>query len=101
LVISILGLWNFKIFRLLYSRLFGRDEFDAPLDAPMVFYRPLNLSSLFTLITVFVPAMIGSGFGVMYVMWGYQLLVTCFELFVIHCALLILQIVEYFLFKFE
>jgi hypothetical protein len=66
----------------------------------MVFYRPLNLSSLFTLITVFVPSMVGSSFGVIYVMWGYQLLVTSFELLVIHVMLLILQIVEYFLFRF-
>jgi hypothetical protein len=28
----ILGLLNYKIYRLLYSRLLGYDEFDAPLE---------------------------------------------------------------------
>jgi len=96
-----MGFVNFKCFRMLYDRLFGRDEFDAPLENPMVFYRPLHLSSLLTLITVFVPTIIGSIFGVYYVMWGYQLLMTCFEMLVLHVVLLILEIIEYFLFRFE
>jgi len=30
--VMILGLLNYKIYRLLYSRLLGYDEFNAPLD---------------------------------------------------------------------
>ena len=32
LAVMILGLLNYKIYRLLYSRLLGYDEFDAPLE---------------------------------------------------------------------
>lgn len=86
---------------MLYDRLFGRDEFDAPLENPMVFYRPLHMSSLLTLITVMVPVIIGSIFGVYYVTWGYQLLMTCFEMLILMAVLLILEIIEYCMFRFE
>ena len=95
LTIQILGFWNFKVFRLLYSRLFGRDEFNAPLENPMVFRRPFTLSSLFALVTVVLPSLVAGGFGIIYVNWGYQLLVTCFEILIIQGALLILQLIEY------
>ena len=42
---------NFKISRLFYSRLFGKDECNAPLEEPGIFYRPFNLCCLFNLLT--------------------------------------------------
>jgi|LakMenE18May11ns_1017448.scaffolds.fasta_scaffold9724100_1 hypothetical protein len=63
----ILGLMNFKFYRLLYSRLFGFEEFNAPFEVQDVFYTPFNISSLFNLITVILPVMVASGFGLIYV----------------------------------
>jgi len=90
------GLFNFKCYRLLYSRLFGMDEFNAPLEEPYTFYRPFNLSSLFNLVCVKLPLIVACIFGLMYVEWGYQLLIVCFELLVIEVFLLILSMIEYF-----
>lgn len=67
----------------------------------MVFYRPFNMCSLFTLVMVVLPIMVAGGFGLIYVNWGYQLLVTCLEMEIIMGALLILQIIEYCQYRFE
>lgn len=65
------GILNFKMYRLLYCRLFGRDEFNAPFNEPNLFYRPFNLTSLFAIITVTLPVLVSSVIGLIYVRWGY------------------------------
>ena len=89
-VIQILGFLNFKTFRLLYCRLFGKMCFDAPFTDPTLFYRPYNLTSLFAIITVSLPSIVSSALGLIYVRWGYQLYISCVEVLVISIALLTL-----------
>lgn len=89
------GLVNFKMYRLLYCRLFARKYFDAPFTEPNVFYRPFNLTSLFAIVTVTLPAIVASAIGLIYVRFGYQLYITCIELLVIEFLLIVLQVTEY------
>ena len=84
------------MYRLLYSLLFGRNQFDAPFNEPSLFLRPYNLTSLFAIVTVTLPIIVSSIIGLIYVRWGYQLYITCIEMLVLETALIILQIVEYF-----
>jgi hypothetical protein len=70
-MIQTFGVFNFKMFRFLYSKLFGRIEFDAPFADQTVFYRPFNLTSLFALLTVSLPLIVSSIIGLIYVRWGY------------------------------
>jgi len=90
---------SFKFYRLLFTRLFGREEFNAPLDDPFIFYRPFNLASLFNLLVVKLPLYIACIVGIIYVNWGYQLLITCIELLIIEIIMLILMTLEYFMFR--
>ena len=87
--------FNFKIFRLLYSRLFGRDDFNAPFDDPYMFFRPYNLISIINMFTVKVLCLIAAIFTTIYVPWGYQLFIVAIELIVIEVVLLICYITEY------
>ena len=84
------GLFNFKIYRLLYGKLFGKMSFDAPFNDPSMFYRPFNLTSLFAIVTVTCPLIVSSIIGLVYVRWGYQLYITCLELLVICLVLIVL-----------
>lgn len=63
--------------------MFGRNEFNAPFTESNLFYRPLNLTSLFVLITVSLPLIVSSIIGLIYVSWGYQLYITCIEMLII------------------
>ena len=87
--------FNFKIFRLVYSRLLGRDDFNAPFDDPYMFFRPFNLISFINLFTVKVLSLIAAIFTTIYVPWGYQLFIVAVELIVIEVVLLICYITEY------
>ena len=89
-VIQILGFLNFKTFRLLYCRLFGKMCFDAPFTDTTLFYIPFNLPSFFAIITVSLPSIVSSALGIIYVRWGYQLYISCVEVLVISIALLTL-----------
>ena len=82
-MIQALGVFNFKMFRLLYCRMFGRNEFNAPFTESNLFYRPFNLTSLFVLVTVSLPLIVSSIIGLIYVSWGYQLYITCIEMLII------------------
>lgn len=92
---SALGLVNFKMYRLLYCRLFGHSWFDAPFTEPSYFYRPFNLTSLFAIVTVTLPAIVASAIGLLYVRFGYQLYITCVEMLIIQGLLIVLQVTEY------
>ena len=87
--------FNFKIYRLVYSRLFGRDDFNAPFDDAYMFFRPFNLVSFINLFTVKTLSLIGACFTIVYVSWGYQLFIVACEMIVIQVVLLICYIVEY------
>jgi hypothetical protein len=56
---------------LLYSLLFGLEQFHAPFNEPSLFFRPFNLTSLFAIVTVTVPLTVASAIGLIYVRWGY------------------------------
>ena len=88
--IQILGLFNFKIYRLLYAKLFGKMCFNAPFNDPSMFYRPFNLTSLFAIVTVTCPLIVSSIIGLIYVRWGYQLYITCVELLFVYLVLIAL-----------
>ncbi len=89
-------LLNFKSYRLFFSRFFGREEFNAPMESPIIFYAPFNLSSLLNLVLVKLVALFACVFGLYYVRWGYQLLIECLELLFIEILILVLYVIEYF-----
>jgi ABC-type sugar transport system permease subunit len=93
--VQALGGMNFKMYRLLYSMFFGRNQFNAPFNDPSLFLRPFNLTSLFAIVTVMLPVIVSSIIGLIYVRWGYQLYITCIEMLVLEVALVVLQIIEY------
>jgi len=95
-VICAFGLaFNFKVYRLLYSKFCGSKKFDAPFDNPHKFYTPLNVASWINLLIVMLLCLVACFFGVYYVSWGYQLCVECLELIIIEIVMLILSVVEY------
>ena len=94
--ISIFGLiFNFKIYRLLYSEFCGAKRFDAPFRDPYKFFTPLNLASFLNLLVVKLVCMVACIFGIYYVSWGYQLMMECFEFLIIEVIMLALYITEY------
>jgi hypothetical protein len=94
--ITLIGtLFNFKVYRFFFSRLFGRDEFNAPMESPIVFYSPFNLSSLLNLVFVKLVVLFACIFGVYYIRWGYQLMIECLELLGIELLIIALSIAEY------
>lgn len=88
-------IFNFKIYRLVYSKLLGRDDFNAPFDDPYMFFRPFNLISFINLFTVKVLTLIAACFTTVYVSWGYQLFIVACEMIVIQLVLLLCYIAEY------
>jgi hypothetical protein len=87
--------FNFKAYRLFFSRLFGRDEFNASMENPMTFYAPFKLASVLNLIFVKLVVLVACLFGLYYIRWGYQLMVECLELLLIELLMLALSLVEY------
>ena len=96
IIATILGLvLNFKVYRLLFGRLFAKDEFNAALMEPVVFYRPFLLSNILCFICTMLFVIIGSSFGLMHVGWGYQLLLTCAQMVFLEVLVSILMIIEF------
>ena len=91
--------FNFKLFRLFYSRLFGLDHFVAPFEQPEHFYRTLVFVSILHLIFSVIPLVISDIIAFAFIEWGYQLLITCIESFMLSTALIILTIIELFRLK--
>jgi len=90
-----MGIINFKMYRLLYCRMFAKAQLDAPFTEPKIFYRPFNLTSLFAIVTVTLPVIVSSIIALIYVRFGYQLYITAIEMLVIEVCLVILQVTEY------
>jgi hypothetical protein len=63
--------FSFKVYRLLFGRLFGKEEFNAVLQDPYIFYRAFNFSNLLALIFVKLPLIIAASFGIAHVDMGY------------------------------
>ncbi len=84
------GLCNFKVYRLIYGKLFGKDRFNAAFDDPQVFFKPFTLISVFAIITSVLPILVGNICGLIFIEYGYQLQMNCIELSVIEVALVIL-----------
>ena len=63
--------FSFKVYNLLFGRLFGKEEFNAVLQDPYIFYRAFNLSNLFAVIFVKLPLVIAASFGLFHVNMGY------------------------------
>jgi hypothetical protein len=90
------SIFSFKVYRLLYSIFFGKDEFNAAFTDPYKFFNPLNLASFLNLLLVKLPCLVGCIFTIRYVDWGYQLLIAAYELLIFIVVIIILSITEYF-----
>lgn len=94
--ISIVALiFNFKVYRLLYSKFCGDERFNAPFENPYKFYTPLNLASFLNLLLTMLVSLIACFFTLYYVPWGYQLTVECAEFVIIEIAMIVFYIMEY------
>ena len=70
--VLILGLFvNFKIFRMFYSRLQDKKNFNAIFKDKIIFYRSIMFTSVFYLIVGTLPIIVASCFGLVYVRFGY------------------------------
>lgn len=87
---------NFSFFRTFYSKLFGKKQFDCTFQDVNIFFRPFQLASLSSLITVKLPLLVACILGCIYVDWGYQLLMTCMEMLIIEILIIALMIAEFF-----
>lgn len=72
MILALGGLVNFKLFRLIYGRLFARPHFHAAFDDPTAFFRPFTLISVFSLVTTMLPVLVASIAGLVFIDYGYQ-----------------------------
>jgi hypothetical protein len=93
------GLINFKVFRLIYGRLFARDQFNAAFDEPHSFFKPFTFSTILGILTSVLPIMVASICGLIFLNFGYQLTVNSIEMLILESLLLILQLYENFKLK--
>jgi hypothetical protein len=85
---------NFKFFRLIYGRLFARDDFNAAFDEPQAFFKPFTLTSIFGILTSTLPVLVGSICGLIFLDFGYQLTINSIEMILIETVLVVLQVYE-------
>lgn len=88
------GVCNFKLFRLLYGQLFGREVFNAAFDDPHSFFKPFTLATVFSVVTSTLPLLVGNICGMIFIEYGYQLFINSIELTIIEVVLLGLMIYE-------
>ena len=62
---------NFKLYRIIYGKLFGRDQFNAAFDEPEHFFKPFTFVSVFSLVTTMIPILIACIIGFAYIEFGY------------------------------
>lgn len=95
-IVSIMGiLLNFKVYRLLFGKLLRKEEFNAILMEPVVFYRPFLLSNILCFICTMLFVIIGSSFGLKHVFWGYQLMLTCAQMLFLEVLVALLMFLEF------
>lgn len=85
---------NFKFFRVIYARFFGKDNFNAAFDDPEAFFKPFTLVSIFSLLTTMLPLIVANIIGLVFIEFGYQVQMCCIELTIIELVLLALMIYE-------
>ena len=85
---------NFKFYRVIYGRFFGKDHFNAVFDDPEIFFKPFTLISVFSLVTTMLPVFVANIIGLVFVDYGYQVEMTCIELTIIEIVMLGLMIYE-------
>jgi ABC-type sugar transport system permease subunit len=90
---------NFKFFRMLYGRFFGKDNFNAPFEDPDSFFKPFTFISVFSLISTMLPLLVGNIIGLVFIEYGYQVFINCLEMTIIEVVILALSIYEYILLK--
>jgi hypothetical protein len=61
--VSILAAINFKLYRVLFGYLLGREEFHAVMQDPYVFYRPYTFAGVASTIFGTLPLAVGCMFG--------------------------------------
>ncbi|CDW75779.1 UNKNOWN [Stylonychia lemnae] len=94
-VVVILGsVINFKVYRVIYARFFGRDNFNASFEDPEHFFKPFTFISVFSVVTTMLPILVACIIGLVFVEFGYQVQMTCIEMFIIEVALLAMMIYE-------
>lgn len=93
-IVSLGFLANFKIFRMFYSRFQGRKEFDAVFTDELILYRTITFTSVVYILTVSLPILVASIFGLVYIQFGYQLHMFCVEMTVIEVAIFIIMSIE-------
>jgi len=85
---------NFKIFRMFYSRFQNRKEFDSVFADEMILYRTTMFTSVVYILTVSLPILVASIFGIFYIQFGYQLHMFCIEMALIEVAMAIIMSIE-------
>ena len=77
--------------RLLISGMFDRPYYLAVFEnSNAYFYKPLIKFSIINLVTTLLPILIADILCFITVAWGYQLLITCIESFIIILILIVL-----------
>lgn len=93
-LLTLSGLISFKLFRLLYSRLFAAKIFSAQIDDPVPFTRRVQLFGLISIVIVTLPLCIVDVLIIYYLEWGSQLYITCGESGAISLLIAILTLTD-------
>ena len=59
------------MFRIIYGRFFGKDNFNAVFDDPVSFFKPFTFVSVFGLITSMLPILVANIIGLVFISYGY------------------------------
>lgn len=66
-IITLGSIANFKVYRVIYGRLFNLDNFNAAFDNPEHFFKPFTFISVFSLVTTMLPLLVANIVGLVFV----------------------------------
>ena len=82
-------IFNFKAYRMFYSRYQNKEQFNAVFQDDETFYRATIFTSVFSILFVTLPLLVASVFSFFYIPLWYQLKMFCVECVIIELTLLV------------
>jgi len=85
---------SFKSMRMLYSRFYGLDHFQAQFQSFDGFFRPLQVCTIINAFVSLLPIVLADIVGLATTSWGTQLYITMIETLLLSIAILVLEVIE-------
>ena len=86
---------SFKVMRLLYSRLFGLDNFNAAFTRHDTLFRPMNGASVINFVFTVMLVIVVDVVGLALYSWGSQFYMTCIETLLLAVGIIVMTVVEF------